>query len=85
MRAGGGRDWEGAGATINTGHHFHYRSSKTANQIERKSGSWKKNSHRQRQSKAKLTMCVYHSINHFNCSKQVTTLRPDLKEGLPGS
>lgn len=48
MRAGGGRDWEGAGATINTGHHFHYRSSKTANQIERKSGSWKKNSHRQR-------------------------------------
>ena len=48
MRAGGGRDWEGEGAAINTGHHFRYRLSKTANQIERQSVSRKKKSHRQR-------------------------------------
>lgn len=48
VRAGGGRDWEGEGAAINTGHHFRYRLSKTANQIERQSVSRKKKSHRQR-------------------------------------
>lgn len=39
MRTGGGREWEGAGATINTGHDFHYHSANTANQIERESVS----------------------------------------------